>query len=825
MLVSNLLNATMTRLDFGPNLLNNNPTGTNLGNPGFLLNLPRGNSYLTDCDQQLISYTLNEGGALNRYNYQGNVTNAPSAANVNTYPYGSIYNSLLPFTYNGVLYYLCPHTSGTIYRMPALTYPPQTVTNYYNPNFSYTFSTPGTYNITLHCDQGFSQGPSAYCKQVVVVSSMAGISLGNDTTICGNAYTLSTNVVGNGTYQWSTGATTPTITVTTSGTYWVNVNGACNSGSDTINVTIQPQPVVNLGPDVVICAGQSTTLQSQGTFTGPAYLWNTGSTNPSINVSQAGIYWLQVSQGICTDVDSIQVTVQNPPSVSLGNDTAICAASYTLTPSVQNGTSYLWSTGATTASITVTNSGTYWVNVAGSGNCGNDLDTINITLQQPFTFDLGPDTFLCTGQSVTLQPQGTFSGPAYLWSTGSTNSTITVNQSGLYSLLVTQGICTASDTVNVTVQNPPIVDLGNDKIICPGESLVLQSSNSYTNPTYTWNTGDASSSITISQPGTYWLSVSVATGCDGVDTINIAQGIAPVVTINDTSICPGNSTSIQAQGNFTNPGYLWSNGNVTASTTVSQSGTYWVIVNDNGCNGSDTMILTYLPEPLVDIHATDSLCPGTTIPLSSIQPDGSQYLWSNGSTGSTINAGTGEHWLIVTNTFGCKAGDTTNIFEATMPAVALGNDTSICNGNIVTLSPLYYSGSLEWNNNSTADAINVSEDGIYYITATNSCGTATDSLYVHIEDCNIWVPDAFTPNGDGKNDIFRVKGNFTLATDFTFSIYDRWGERIFVTEDPIKGWDGTFRGNLQDVNTFAYMLKCKMGGKSVLLKGFFHLIR
>lgn len=823
MLVINLIANTVTRLNFGPNLQNNTPAGTNLGNLGNLLSLPRGTSVLTDCDQQLISYTQNEGGALNRMDYSGDITNLPTTSNVINYPSGSLYNSILPFTFNGTLYYLMPHTSNTIYRMSAITYPPQTTTKYYDATYTHTFNTIGTVDLTLHCDQGFPQGPAAYCKQVVVVAGGGNISLGNDTTICGSSYTISSNLT-SGSFQWNTGATTPSITVTSSGTYWVTATGGCNTGSDTINVTLLPTPNISLSNDTFICNGQSLTLQPQGVTGSPTYLWSTGSVNAAINVTQPGTYWVQVSQGICSDTDTINIGLQYPPTVNLGNDTVICQPSYTLSPVVTGATSYAWSTGATTPSIQVSNSGTYWLTV--TGPCGTATDTITITLFPQLIVNIGPDTSICSGQQVTLQAQGNFLNPVMFWSNGTNGMSITANQSGTYWLQVTEGLCTTTDSVTITVLAPPLVNLGNDTSFCQGSSLVLQSSTNYNNASYLWSTGSTNQAIAVTQPGTYWLYISLLPGCDGSDTVTVTETPTPQVAINnDTALCTGASIILQSQGVFTNPTYLWSTGSTAPSTIATAPGTYWLIITENGCPGGDTMNITQAPTPFANINGIDSLCPGTTTTLQSTQPTGTTYLWSDGTTGNSMLADTGKHWLTVTNAFGCVAADTIDIYHFSPPLVALPSDTVICDGDVIFINPVYSYGTITWGNNSNDYGLQVSASGTYYIVVSNSCESVSDSMNVTTVQCDLWLPNSFTPNGDGKNDIFRLVGNLGMVTDLYFAIYNRFGERVFHTDDPYKGWDGIYRNEAQDLNTFGYMVKCKVGSRKIEMKGFLHLIR
>ncbi|MBL7720023.1 MAG: gliding motility-associated C-terminal domain-containing protein [Flavipsychrobacter sp.] len=682
MVVVNLIPASLTRLQLGANLQNNNPTGTNLGDFGGALALPRGSCLFSDCNQ-LLGYILNQNGAMTRLDFQNDITNMPVASSAGTSGVNTS-NNLVSFTYNDTLYWLRTNTTQTLYRNPVFGYPPGTSSGYYNNTYNYTFTQPGLHTITLHCDQGTVQGPSSFCKQVYVTNGSGSVIL-NDTTVCATSYTLSPQLSGTGnTYLWNTGATTPSISVTSSGTYWVQVNGACVSGSDTAVITLYPPINVNLGSDTSLCAGQTITLQSSGTYTSPTYLWSNGNTNSSLNVSQSGTYWLQV----------------------------------------------------------------------------------------------------------------------------------------------TDGFCTARDSATVNILTPPAVQLGNDTTLCEGSTLLLQSATTYTNASYTWSTGAVTPSITVTQPGTYWLNVSLLAGCEGSDTITITQIASPVVQIsNDTSVCPGQGVYITSLGTHSNPTYLWNTGSNTASVFVVQPGTYWLQVTENGCSARDSMTLSQHATPQVNIDQVDSLCIGNTAVLHAAQPPQSQYIWSTGSTADSLVVTVGIYWLQVTNTFGCTSADTVEIHPYNPPAIKLPDDTAVCRGDLLFITPKHSFGSLMWSNGLTDPQIRISESGLYIATATTICGSVSDSIMIYIEDCDIWLPNAFTPNQDGKNDVFRVVGNLSFVTEFDFKIFNRWGQCIFETGDKHEGWNGRFKDEPQELGTYAYLVKCKLGSRDVLLKGFFHLIK
>jgi len=398
-------------------------------------------------------------------------------------------------------------------------------------------------------------------------------SLGPDTTICqGQTITLTGDTAM--AYLWSTGDTTQSITVSVSGTYWLEAsNGPC-SVTDTITVTVAGYPVISLGPDTSICQGQALTLS------GPAatsYLWSTGATAQTIGVSTSGTYWLQAANGYCASTDTMVLTVISIPVAALGPDTTICQGQ-TLNLTGGTAASYLWSTGDTTQSIAVTAAGTYWLQAA-NGPCAAS-DTIVVAVSPYPSIALGPDTILCQGQSVTLSAGAAAS---YAWSTGATTQSITVSSTGNYWVLAANGQCAAGDTVAVTVNTYPVVDLGPDSTLCDGESLTLAGG---TASSYLWSTGATGQSIAATANGTYWLQAG-NDHCISSDTVEVSFLAVPAPSLgSDTVICIDATLTLNGG---TASSYLWSTGETTATITVAQAGTYWLVSNNAQCSGSDTV--------------------------------------------------------------------------------------------------------------------------------------------------------------------------------------------------------------------------------------------
>jgi len=402
--------------------------------------------------------------------------------------------------------------------------PGQNVTfNAGNPGATYQWSTgANTQTITVNTAGTYwviaSYGNCSDTDSVTVtILPNLTVALGNDTTLCiGQSLTLNASNPG-ATYQWSTGANTQIINVTTNGTYWVNVSqGAC-TGTDTIIVNFVAGPVVNLGNDTTLCSGQPITLDAGNP--GDTYLWSNGAFTQTIIPTTSGIYWVHVtSNGNCVATDSIHVTFTPLPVVNLGPDQALCNGNTATFDAGNPGDTYIWSTGANTQTITVSTAGTYWVRVA-NGTCIG-TDTVNVITSLSASVNLGPDIKLCNGASIILNAGNP--GMNYLWSNGETTQTINVTTSGTYYINVSSNGCTGSDTVNVVIEPPLTVSLGPDTTICPGDQLVIDAGKGYA--AYSWIPGGESSHLLIiTQPGTYGLTVLDSNGCIALTSIWIAD--------------------------------------------------------------------------------------------------------------------------------------------------------------------------------------------------------------------------------------------------------------------------------------------------------------
>ncbi|MBU0763956.1 MAG: hypothetical protein KJ607_03875, partial [Bacteroidetes bacterium] len=254
----------------------------------------------------------------------------------------------------------------------------------------------------------------------ITVYSNPTVNLGYDISVC-QGETVTLDAGAGYTYFWSDSSTNQTINATTTGQYSVTVtDGNGCTGSDAINVTINPNPVIDLGSNQAICNGESVTLDAGGGYT---YHWSNSSVNQTITVTTAGQYSVTVTESNgCTGTDNVTVTLSSDPVVSLGSDLTLCQGQSAVLNASGGFSSYIWSDGSSSQTITVNSTGTFSVTVTNSSGCsGSDNVFVNV-FPIPVT-NAGTDQSICYGSSATLTASG---GTSYTWNTGATSQSITV---------------------------------------------------------------------------------------------------------------------------------------------------------------------------------------------------------------------------------------------------------------------------------------------------------------------------------------------------------------------------------------------------------------
>jgi gliding motility-associated-like protein len=414
----------------------------------------------------------------------------------------------------------------------------------------------------------------------------------------------------------------------------------------------------------------------------------------------------------------------------------------------------------------------------------------------PYTF-LGNDTTLCLGDSLVLD--ASFPASGHYWSNGAIDSIVTIDTAGVYWVEITNACASYRDTIVVNYYQPISVDLGPDSAICPGDSLLLNASFPYS--IYGWSNGSSDSAIYATYEGWFW--VDVIDSCSSLrDSVYVSLIQEPTYSLPaDTILCDGDVLSFSFNPSLYDAAM---NGSFGADSVfqISQAGTYWVEWANACFVVRDTMVVTGMQEPAANLNASYTLCPGDSVVLGQANFN-ANFLWSNGSTESSISVSSpGVYYFNAVNACG-QASDTALVDFVPEPNPQLGNDTILCEGEFVLLQS---GGGAQvlWSDGSTGNTLLVGSDGNYWVSVSNSCGAlVSDSVDVEIDQCacNIFVPEAFTPNNDFINDVFLpISG--CAAQYYQMEIFDRWGKLLFSTFDLTQGWDGAINGEEAPSNVY-----------------------
>jgi gliding motility-associated-like protein len=341
--------------------------------------------------------------------------------------------------------------------------------------------------------------------------------------------------------------------------------------------------------------------------------------------------------------------------------------------------------------------------------------------------------------------------------------------------------------VKVTHLPLPVVNLGADRELCEGDILELNAF--HANVTYHWQDGSTAPTFKVTASGTYLVEVTSQDGCTVTDEINIKYNPLPVVDLGpDRSICANTTTSLDAtQSGMT---YKWHNGSTAPTFTATAPGKFWVtLTNNKGCSATDTIRVNHLPIPVVDLGHDTTLCIGQELLLNAAWPN-STYRWQDGSSFSTfLVKEAGRYWVEVTNEHGCIVRDDIWVPYLTRPAIALGNDTTLCYGDTLVIGTELPGGvRYLWQDGSRNATLAVTKPGTYKLRAYNQHCEASDEIQVRFKDCigGLFIPNIITPNGDGLNDVFFIHG---LAEDnWELTIYNRWGTVIHTFKNYRNDW-------------------------------------
>jgi gliding motility-associated-like protein len=317
-----------------------------------------------------------------------------------------------------------------------------------------------------------------------------------------------------------------------------------------------------------------------------------------------------------------------------------------------------------------------------------------------------------------------------------------------------------------------------------------------------WDFGDLTTDIDTSSskeswyiypdPGNYDVTL-VVYYCDMVDTIvkDILIKQPPTVELGpDTSFCENSSLTLSGGSG---PDYLWSTGSTNSSIVVSQTGTYWVRSSNLCGDVYDTVTVNNIwPTPIVSLPPDEDICYGDSVILHAGDSN-YVYIWQGSDTAEYYTVKTANNYqLLAINQWQCQNSDNFVLSITYPPNPDLGNDTTVCVGNVVSFDA-GYGTNYYWSNGSIDPTLYIDSSCFVWVEVSNKCGIASDSIEITYDECEkiIYVPNAFTPNNDQINDYFYpyVKNVET----YTFRVFNRWGDLVFESNEPLEGWNGRYQ--------------------------------
>lgn len=607
----------------------------------------------------------------------------------------------------------------------------------------------GDYNVTLRvtsdygCTDSLSKDVRVHSNPVPSFNAVAGCLY--DAVVFTNS---SSNLDGvNMDFEWQFGngsvsnITSPSKLYSSAGDYSVNLTTVSDSGctsNSSQSIEVFPVPIASFSATPQ-CEGVATSFinDSQISSGSISYSWNFGDGGTSTFVSpnhsyvSAGDYSVQLiasTSKSCADTIITNVESYGKPEVDFGDTITTCGASIFL--DAENvGSTYLWSDNTSDQTNTITQSGLWSVKVTDVRGCSQS-EKVLVSLNSLFEPSLGGNASAC----ASLELDAGNPGGSYVWSTGSTERRIVVSTGGEYSVEITdQNDCVGYDTVQVVINDFPIVELGDDTSICEGASLTLDAQNAGAD--YMWSTNAESQTIDVTISGNYSVLVESTEGCMSSDAISVSIDALPEVALgDDQQIC--DSTTLEAGG--AGDAFLWSTGVVTPELFVSQAGLYWLqVTSDAGCLARDSIEITLGESPIVELGSDTSLCNGDQITLDA-GTNGVSYFWSNGTSNQTLNAtSSGTYWVRVTNADGCRTYDSLTVSIFDVVTLDLGEDVVACGGGEVYLKAGIDNGTYLWQSNNgfseTSQSVTVSDSGRYWVEVHNENGCfAVDTISLQL---------------------------------------------------------------------------------------------
>ena len=595
----------------------------------------------------------------------------------------------------------------------------------------------------------------------------------------------------------------------------VQVTDDCSNIADTqVIVPFEAIPSIDAGDNEVLCSGSVAELEASVDGDYVFVQWSTvdgaitGASNGlTIESSTEGTYQATIETQLgCTYNDNVFLDVVPLPQVDAGEDADACSGQpFQLQATGANA--YVWSpatglsnTSGAIVNATISTPVTYTVTGTDGNGCVN-TDQISLSIIPQPQLSAQSVSMICPGEDIILTASG--SDGDYTWTPGASLNTSTGPEVIASPMVTTQYTVTLTDIcgaelqaqVNVPVEALYTTSAGSDTGFCEGQQTVLNGNVTGPNPSISWFngasllTGENTESIVVNAPGTYSIHVETPLGCMYEDAVIVNEIAYPAFYLADTiSYCPGSYATLTIPGAW--DFVQWSNGTQSSSIEVTQEGDYQVTVTNDGCSTDDQVHVYRVNLPVIQLGPDVEICQGETAVLSS----GFNGQWSTGASGdSVVVASTGTYTFEYTEE-GCTADDEVNVLVNPLPFIDAATTQYGCIEQQYTIVINdFATGVYEWMDGSQAPYLIVDSPGDYWFMVTNECGSEVETITVIFEDCDeaVYVPNCFTPDNDGVNDVWKVVTR--NINSITTRVLNRWGEVVFQSDELSPVWTGDFQ--------------------------------
>jgi gliding motility-associated-like protein len=608
------------------------------------------------------------------------------------------------------------------------------------------YSNPGTYSVSLITDIDF--GCSDTINKSILIYDRPVITLSNDTTIC-HLDTVFLEATGTDNYLWSPGfyldnslISNPQSIPDTTIKYiviYTNDDFICDL-TDSVEITILPLPVTSIRSDTTICNGDSINYFAPAGY--PEYLWSTGANTDNIWHKTADTLWNKILgiNGCWSLPDTAVLDIFALPNTSLGNDTIICYGDTTTFDAGSEFISYTWHNGETSQIISAYQEDTIWVEVQDTNTCRNYSDTVVLSIQSLPVLTLRADTSICNRDTLILDAGAIYNG--YNWSTGDTTSSISITTSQLITATVFDNLGCESlvDSFNLVVHPLPVIDIGNDTSICLRDTIYFDAGTGFIQ--YEWQDGSNSQGLELipSVSLNVFAFVQDTNQCwSDTSTLFLTVDTLPAAFAGfDTIICTEDSLLLDPGGVY--DAYLWNDGSTNINYTIHGNDTAFVsVMNSFGCwSDSDTIVVEKHPVYTAVVRSDTTVCEMDSL-LLNIEGPFNSYSWNNGATDQSLyfipqHNDTVISSAIDTNT--CIAKQDTLILDIyDLPQIDLGNDTSICDEELLVLAVESGYVTYIWSNGDNDHQTFVTEADTILLKVQdgNTCWSLEDTIIIDID--------------------------------------------------------------------------------------------